>query len=187
MPLPALLLGAAKILGPAAASFLPSLFGRKLQQNDPMMAVRKGALNELDPATIEALVQSIYRSNMASPATAYAKRGLITGSQAMQNAVASRLGAGGLGGSGVGALAYGAAAGSYGTGLAGLNASMWTDASQRAQTLARDRSNVWLNTPVKNYTNELLGAGLGAFGPLLYQYMQNLGQAKPNATPGKAS
>lgn len=160
-------------LGKAALSFAPSLFGH-LFGGDPNKDYRNRVNNLLAPQNLSRLTQGYYQNMLGSPAFSLAQRQIAAGNNATMGQLAQRAGQSGLSNSGVGNLAGSIGPSLAGNAMAGLTSNMWNQAGQQAQGNIQQQIAALGGSMPISQNQQLFGAGLASFGPLLQQLMQQM-------------
>lgn len=151
----------------AAPGLLSHLFGGE----DPQQKLRKQMMALI--GSQGNLTNQLYQQNLGSPAFTQGQNQIAAGANATAGQLGSSLGARGIGTSGSGAILSSLIPSIVGSQQAGLR----TSAFQSAQGQAQDQINQQLaalqGTSGPSQTNQLFGAGLSAFGPMLQAWLKS--------------
>lgn len=150
----------------AAPGFLSKLFG-----GDPREEYRKKVAALL--AKRPELIAKLYQQAQGSPAFAQAQGQIAAGANATQGNLQSSLGARGIGTTGTGAILSSLLPSLVGNQQAQLRTSAYGAASNQADSDIQAQLAALTGTQGPSQTAQLFGAGLGAFGPLLSQWLQS--------------
>lgn len=162
----------ASFLLPAISSFALPFLGGLFRGKDPADELRQRLGNISNPQNQMALANQFYQAFLGSPAFSQAQGNIAAGQNVALNQLRQSLGARGLTTSGIGSVAPALAQSGAANQLAALRAGGYNSAQQAASDAIRNQIQALLGAPVgQNYQAQGLGAGLGAFGQFLQQYL----------------
>lgn len=135
------------------------------------------------------LANQNYQQFLGSPAFSQGQQGIAAGVNQTSNQLAGSLGARGISGSGVGDLLSSLPSSIVGSQMAGLKAAGYQNAQQQAAQQVQQKLAALQGMQGPGRTEQLFGAGLNAFGPLLQQWLQSKypGMRPITATPSSGT
>lgn len=161
-------------LGKAALAFAPSLLGGLFGGKDPGKQYRTRVNALLAPQNMGRLTQQYYQQTLGSPAYALGQRQAAQGANLTGNQFAQRAAMSGLGNTGIGAIMSSLTPSISGNLLSQLQAGAYQQAQGQAQNTIQQQIAALQGQMPATRNEGLFSAGLGAFGPLLQQYLQQL-------------
>lgn len=157
----------------ALMSFAPGLLSHLLG-NDPQAKLRQQIFALLSPKNQAALTNQFYQQNIGSPAYSQAQNTIAAGANQTGNNLAASLGARGIGTSGSASVLSSLVPSIVGSQQAGLRTAAYGSAQDRAmQTLQQQLSGL-IGTSGPSQGQQMFGAGLSSFGPLLQRYLAGI-------------
>ena len=162
--------GVGSLLVGGGLSFLPGLLSA-LFGGDPRERYRQ-AVKRLLRERPE-MIAKLYQAVQSSPAFAQAQGSIAAGGNTTANTLAANLGARGIGTTGTGAVLSSLVPSIVGNQQAQLRTSAYGAAQSQADSDIRAQLEALAGTSGPGQTSQLFGAGLGAFGPMLSQWLQS--------------
>jgi hypothetical protein len=167
-------LGFPPLLLSALLSFAPSLLSKLFGGGDARQKLMDEIARLQNPSHVGNLTNQFYQSAIGSPAYTQGLNTIATGANATANNVSRNLGAAGLTSSGTGAILSSLTPSLVGSQQAQLKTSAYNSAQQQAMEMIQRQIAALTGTygqPSQN--QQLFGAGLDAFGPLLTAWLKS--------------
>lgn len=152
-----LLLSALLSAAPGLISFLSG--------NNPQMKLRRQMQQII--GSQGALTNQLYQQNLGSPAFSEGLRQIAAGANATAGQLGASLGARGIGTTGTGAVLSSLTPSIVGNAQAQLHTAAFQSAQQQAQERIRQLLASLQDTSGPSQTQQLFGAGISSFGPML--------------------
>lgn len=153
------------------AALAPGLIS-KLFGGNPQEKLRRKVQELSSPGMLSKLTAQHYQALQGGPAFQQALGNIAAGANATGNSISSELGARGIGTSGTGAILSSLTPSIVGGQQAQLRSTTQGIASQQAQQQVQQMISALMGTQGPSQTQQLLGSGLEAFGPLLQQWLR---------------
>ena len=167
-----LIMAALTSFGPA---LLSKLFGGKTSAQKEREQMQQKLAYLYSPAYRQMLQSQYYQQNLASPAYSQAQGTIAAGGNQAAGQLASQIGQTGLRSSGTGAIMSSVVPSMMGHQLSGLRTTAYNAAGGAADQSIEGQVRALMGTPSggPSQGQQLLGAGMDAFGPLLTSWLKN--------------